>query len=203
MSRARESAHAWVVADDVGQAADDLRRDWSARRTPTWALDTGLPGDAEAIRELGPALPMSDPARVVAIALAQTKSSRDALKGLERTGSGSRAGARHGSPLARAEQDLSDLHTGAGTYRGTEAGRAVSDLARARAAVDQAKWTAEHSPRWRERRAAAKESAAVAVQLADVELCWEAHVAPEAGRLAASIDADRKEVKVGASQARA
>ncbi len=50
MSRARESTHAWVVADDVGQAADDLRRDWSARRTPTWALDTGLPGYAEAIR---------------------------------------------------------------------------------------------------------------------------------------------------------
>ncbi len=54
MSRARESAHAWVVADDVGQAAEDLRRDWAARRTPTWAWDIGLPGDAEAVRELGP-----------------------------------------------------------------------------------------------------------------------------------------------------
>ena len=92
MSRARESAHAWVVADDVGQAAEDLRRDWAARRTPTWAWDIGLPGDAEAVRELGPALPMSDRARVVAIALAQSEGSRDALRGLERTGRARRAG---------------------------------------------------------------------------------------------------------------
>jgi hypothetical protein len=28
---------------DLAQAADDLRRDWSARRTPTSALDAGLP----------------------------------------------------------------------------------------------------------------------------------------------------------------
>ena len=86
MSWAKETAHAWVVADDVGQAADDLRRDWSARRTPTWALDTGLPVDAEAIRELGTALPLSDKARVVAIALAQAKASSDAVKGLEPPG---------------------------------------------------------------------------------------------------------------------
>ena len=42
MSRAREATHAWVVADDLAQAADDLRRDWSVRRTPTWALDLSL-----------------------------------------------------------------------------------------------------------------------------------------------------------------
>ena len=186
MSRARESTHAWVVADDVGQAADDLRRDWSARRTPTWALDTGLPWSAEAIRELGPALPVSDRARVVAIALAQAKASRDALRGLERPGRAGELGEARAA-LGRAEQDLSDLQAGDGAYSGTEAGRAVSDLARARAALTRAKWAAEHSPRWRERRAAAKESAAVAAQLADAEGRWQAYVAPEVARLEAAI----------------
>jgi hypothetical protein len=41
MSRAREATHAWVVADDLAQAAEDLGRDWSVRRTPTWALGAG------------------------------------------------------------------------------------------------------------------------------------------------------------------
>ena len=148
MSRPRQSAHAWVVADDVGQAADDLRRDWSARHTPTWALDAGLPWSAEAIRELGPALPMSDRARVVAIALAQAKTSRDAVRALERPGRAGELGEARAA-LARAEQDLSDLQAGHGAYSGTEAGRAVSDLACGRAALTRAKWTAEHSPRWR------------------------------------------------------
>ena len=98
MSRARESTHAWVVADDLGQAADDLRRDWGARRTPTWALDTGLPGSAEAIRELGPALPVSDRARVVAIALAQAKASRHALRASSNGLRGLESWARPGPP---------------------------------------------------------------------------------------------------------
>ncbi len=132
MSRARESTNAWVVADDVGQATDDLRRDWGARRAPTWVLDTGLPWDAEAIREVGPALPMSDRARIVAIALAQAEASRHAVRGLERPGRSGELG-EAGAALARAEQGLSDLQAGDGAYSGTEAGRAVSDLARARA----------------------------------------------------------------------
>ena len=168
MSRARESAHAWVVADDVGQAADDLRQEWSARRTPTWALDTGLPGYEEAIRQVGPALPVGDGARVVAIALAQAKSSSDAVKGV-----GPPRGTREldatRARLARVEHDLSDLRAGAGTYRRTEAGRAVSDLARAQAGLGAAEWAAEHSRRWRDRRAATKESATLSAQVADAE----------------------------------
>jgi len=194
MSRARQCTHAWLVADNICQAADDLRTDWSAERTPNWALDTGLPGDAEATRELGPALPMSDRARLVAIALAQTKASRDALRGLERTGRAGELGQARAA-LVRAEHDLSDLHTGDGAYCGTEAGRAVSDLGRARALLTMSKWTAEQGRRWRERRAAAKESAAVAVQLADAEGRWETFVAPEVARLEAAIYTSRQEVE--------
>ncbi|MDA8062588.1 MAG: hypothetical protein M0T80_09210 [Actinomycetota bacterium] len=43
MSRARHTSTAYMVADDLGQAREDLTRDWAARRTPTWAIDTGLP----------------------------------------------------------------------------------------------------------------------------------------------------------------
>ena len=192
--RAKETAHAWVVADDVGQAADDLRRDWSARRTPTWALDTRLPTDAEAIRQLGTALPLSDKTRVVAIALAQAKASSDAVKGLEPPGR-TRELLEARAALARAEQDLSDLQTAAGAYSGTEAGRAVSDLVCARAALTRGKWTAEHSPRWLERRAAAKQSAAASAQIADAEGRWEAHAAPEVARLEAAIHTARQNVE--------
>ena len=43
MSRARQSTHIWAVADDTAQAVEDLRRDWTIRRSPTWAIDTGQP----------------------------------------------------------------------------------------------------------------------------------------------------------------
>ncbi len=69
ISRAREATHAWLVADDVAQAADDLRRDWSVRRTPTWALDTGLV--VTNIREAVVSLSNPGHARVLALALAQ------------------------------------------------------------------------------------------------------------------------------------
>jgi conjugative relaxase-like TrwC/TraI family protein len=43
MSRGRERNVVHVVADDVGQAIDDLRRDWSRAARPRWAIDTGTP----------------------------------------------------------------------------------------------------------------------------------------------------------------
>ncbi len=48
MSRARQASTAYVVADDLAQAAEDLTRDWATRRTPTWAIDTGLPSPQQA-----------------------------------------------------------------------------------------------------------------------------------------------------------
>ena len=181
MSRARQGTHAWAVADDIGQAADDLRRDWSARRTPTWAIDTGLPGSRPGAVA---ALPIADKARVVAIALAKAREAADALDRLQPQHRGEEP-AEARAALLRAEQQLSDLRAGTGAYRGTEAGRAASDLAGAREALAGARWAAEHSPRWRERRVAARESAVAAGELADAEQRWQAYVAPEASRLQA------------------
>jgi hypothetical protein len=43
MSRAKEAAMVHVVADNIGQAAEDLRWDWSRERRQMWAIDTGTP----------------------------------------------------------------------------------------------------------------------------------------------------------------
>jgi ATP-dependent exoDNAse (exonuclease V) alpha subunit len=103
MSRARESTHAWVVADNLAQAADDLRRDWSVRRTPTWALDAGLP--AVPIKEAVVSLATPHHSRVVALALARTRATAKAVDHLQdRRGSDGRACGRPGrtsSPASR------------------------------------------------------------------------------------------------------
>jgi hypothetical protein len=43
MSRARQASHVHVVADNPGQAVEDLIRDWTVERRQTWAIDTGRP----------------------------------------------------------------------------------------------------------------------------------------------------------------
>lgn len=43
MSRAKESTHVHVLADDLGQAVEDLTREWSTERRQRWVLDTDAP----------------------------------------------------------------------------------------------------------------------------------------------------------------
>jgi conjugative relaxase-like TrwC/TraI family protein len=43
MSRARQSSHVYVVADDLEQAAEDLTAEWSADRRQRWVLDVDEP----------------------------------------------------------------------------------------------------------------------------------------------------------------
>lgn len=42
MSRAKESSHAYLVADSLDQATEDLQREWSAERRMGWAIDLGV-----------------------------------------------------------------------------------------------------------------------------------------------------------------
>jgi hypothetical protein len=127
------------------------------------------------------------------MALAQAKATGEALVRLRPDSSRSEL-ADTRAALHRAEQDLSDLKVGLGAYSRTEAGRAVADLAGARGALTATTWAAEHSPRWRDRRAAVKESDALACQLAEAGQRWQAHVAPEAGRLETAILEGRRVV---------
>ena len=43
MSRARDTAHVYAVADNVYQAVEDLTWDWSREKRQAWAIDTGTP----------------------------------------------------------------------------------------------------------------------------------------------------------------
>ncbi|MHB1534511.1 MAG: AAA family ATPase, partial [Acidimicrobiales bacterium] len=79
MSRARHSSRVHAVADNPGQAVEDLVRDWSTERRQTWAIDTGRPDpDAK-----GPLAVEADPAAPGALRATlgrgRLKAERDAL----------------------------------------------------------------------------------------------------------------------------
>ena len=155
MSRARESTHAWVVADDLDQAAEDLRREWSSERTPTWAIDTGLPAADKLTPDSFASLADDQRVRVAAVAHAQTKITANALT---RIGPSALvlALADAQAALQQAQQARADLATGSGVYQHTDAGRAVADLTSAQIALTAAQRTAEDSQGWRDRRSSAK-----------------------------------------------
>ncbi|MGI8756298.1 MAG: MobF family relaxase [Acidimicrobiales bacterium] len=50
MSRAKESTHVHVVADDLDQAIDDLTREWSTERRQRWVLDTDAPATEQQLQ---------------------------------------------------------------------------------------------------------------------------------------------------------
>ena len=79
MSRARQSTHIWAVADDLAQAVEDLRRDWSIGRSPTWAIDTGLPAADQLTANFFASLADDQRVQVAAVAHAQTKITATAL----------------------------------------------------------------------------------------------------------------------------
>jgi hypothetical protein len=182
MSRARDSTHLWTVADDLPQAVEDLRRDWSTRRTPAWALDTPLTDGATLTRESVQALPPDQQAHVEALLHAETALAGDAITGISLPDRAATLGQAE-DVLARARQARADLEAGGGLWQATEAGRAVRDLAQARQARQQAEWAAEHGIRWRNRHAARREAGVWAQREADAQQRWESHVAPTIARL--------------------
>jgi hypothetical protein len=182
MSRARQSTHVWTVADDLPQAVDDLRRDWSTQRTPTWAIDTALPERAAVSRERFQALPSDQQAGLAALLHAETTIAGDAVVGICLPDRAATLGQAEAA-LAQARQARADLDTGGGVWQATEAGRAVKDLAQARHAREQVEWAADHGTRWRERHAARKETGACTERELDAQQRWETHVAPMIARL--------------------
>lgn len=50
MSRARESSHVYVVADNTGQAVDDLSSEWTTERRERWTIDIDTPANEDARR---------------------------------------------------------------------------------------------------------------------------------------------------------
>jgi hypothetical protein len=186
MSRGRVSNSAWVVADDLAQAAEDLRRDWSTRRTPTWAIDTGLPDYDALTSEIIAGLRDEEKFRVAALAHAKTKISAKAVTKIEPADlAPALADAR--AALIHVQRARAELVAGSGAYHYSDAGRAVADLAEAKLALSSARYRAEHGARWRERHAAAKEVANWTERARDAEERWMIHFPPEAARRDAEI----------------
>ncbi len=125
MSRARESTQIWTVADDLPQAVDDLRRDWSTRRTPTWALDAALPDRHTLTRERFQALPKHEQARQAALAHAETALAGHAMTGMALPDRPATLGQAE-TALAQARQVRADLETGRGFWQDSDAGQAVT-----------------------------------------------------------------------------
>jgi hypothetical protein len=182
MSRARESTDVWAVADDLPQAVDDLRRDWSARRTPAWAIDTALPEPGTLSRDGFQALPSGEQARIAALLHAEKKIAGEAVVGVRLPDRAATLGQAE-QALERGRKARADLTYGSGVWAGTEAGRAVRDLAEAGAKREQVERTVEHADRWRNRHAARKAVEEWAAWEGHAQARWHAHVAPEISRL--------------------
>jgi hypothetical protein len=117
MSRARQSTHVWTVADDLAQAVEDLRRDWSTRRTPTWAIDTPLTEPATLTRESLQALSSEEQARVAALLHAETAIAGDAITGIGLPDRAATLGQVE-AVLAHVQQARTDLDSGTGSLAG-------------------------------------------------------------------------------------
>jgi hypothetical protein len=182
MSRARESTQVWTVADDVPQAVDDLKRDWSTRRTPTWAIDAALPDPATLSVDRVQVLPKDQQTRLAALFHAEQTIGGNAITGIRLPDRAATLGQAQ-QALDTARRARADLATGTGIWTDTEAGRVVRDLAQARAARDRAEQTAEHGARWRDRHSARKQTAEWAEKEADAQHRWAAHVGPQLGLL--------------------
>lgn len=152
MSRARHTSTAWTVADNPDQATEDLRADWNTRRTPAWAIDTGLPDPTSLTPAAADTLTDDQKAEVVAIAHARAAQT-------SRTGrlpcgppQPSLQYAEAVAAVTDTRQALDDLPTGTGVYRDTPVGHAANEAAKARRALDQTAWTAEHGQHRSDRR---------------------------------------------------
>jgi conjugative relaxase-like TrwC/TraI family protein len=134
MSRAREASFVYLVSDDLGQAKEDLVREWSSSKRPRWVSDLGSPGLVVA-----PAVERQElsPERQYAIALAHLVAKREALLAVIPPNHSKRLGLLS-EKIAEHEQDLVDLELGRGRFEKTEVGEAAKEVLRARESLGEA-----------------------------------------------------------------
>jgi len=183
MSRARQRTTAYVVADNLDQAIEDLRRDWSSERRRSWAIDTGTPTtDALAI-EADAGTP---PAIRSALRRARLEAERAAVLAaipIDPTFDLRRVERR----LAEAGQDRSDLARGDGKWTGTPVGIAARKLSEAEGRRSQAEQFArDRLMSRRMRRTWRHDATAWADRAARAEAAFDRLAGPEITRLDAT-----------------
>jgi hypothetical protein len=182
MSRARERSTVYVVADDVEQAREDLVREWSTERRPSWVIDSATPLTEPAPVEasLRVARPMRNALRRGRLAAERAAIAAvippDPTAEIETTQ----------RQLARLQGQRRALDTGQGSYRDGPVGHAVWELgqaemhvARLQRQLDRSDATRKDRRRWRNELIAAQaHRTALAQELAALS-------APEVGRIEA------------------
>jgi conjugative relaxase-like TrwC/TraI family protein len=124
MSRAKERSTVYVVADSLGQAKEDLRREWETDRRLGWVIDTGGPATDPLSAETSPSVtrPMRDALRrgrlvaereVILAVVPPDPSVHIRAAELQRS---------------RLQRDRDDLAAGRGRYRDHLVARAVRNL---------------------------------------------------------------------------
>jgi ATP-dependent exoDNAse (exonuclease V) alpha subunit len=182
LSRAREESHVYVVADDLSQAKDDLRREWRRERRPTWAIDTGLPGSGELTRERVDQLSCDERARVAALYGAAGRAERTALvMALDANPNAEIATVM--AAKADLEQTRSDLLGGNGALADTAAGQAARALHHAEREAREARWRTERTEGVFARRRARKEETAAQRRLEQAKDRWQKVGEPTLHRL--------------------
>ncbi|MDA8061664.1 MAG: AAA family ATPase, partial [Actinomycetota bacterium] len=177
MSRARHASTAYVVADDLDQAAEDLTRDWAARRTPVWAIDTGLPDTPRSGSDPG-SISERQQVAIVAVRHAHDRLLTDATRPGPPPAPPEQAEAAHAA-LHQAEQHLAELATITGAYAAGPIGDAARHAHTARARLGELKQDATNGG-WRQRRQAHRDLPDATAAAADAE-----------DRLAGLTDAER------------
>jgi conjugative relaxase-like TrwC/TraI family protein len=181
MSRAKESSHAYLVADNLDQAAEDLVRDWSAERRMRWAIDLGIPEDKSTV-DLEVGRPDPNRARHAAMARARLSAPLEARRAAVPPDPTLDV-VEINKQLRQLRQLRSDLEERRGVWADTEAGRAGRDLTEARRRAARSSWMGESAGGWRERRYHRKEAATWTGRGVEALGRWNVHGVPEASRL--------------------
>ena len=176
MSRARERSTAWVMADDLEQAYEDLAREWSAERRPRWAIDRGTPAVISTAALMHPIVEtMERRERLEAerqALLAQIL--RDSVGEL----------VENARRLAGVERATRNLEAGRGEWRETEVGEAARDLIEIQSARQRAELSAD-ARSFRTRHAANRTARQLAKLEPEATARFEALAAPIRERLLA------------------
>ena len=127
MSRARDTSHVWVVADDIDQAVEDLGRDWKADRRQRWAIDSGTPATSPRDVELDERAPV---AMRTALTRGRLQAERAAVAAAVPADPAPDLGSIQ-FERQRLRQQRLDLECGQGSWAGTPAGDAARTLRQA------------------------------------------------------------------------
>jgi hypothetical protein len=194
MSRARQGTQVWTVADDLAQAREDLAREWSTERRPTWAIDAGLPDAGKLDRTALASLPVGERVRAIAVVGAQARLIADALRAALPADPSPRLEAATAT-LARLRQERADLGSGTGAHQQTAAGQAMTGLRVALAELRSAEQAAQGSRSWRGRRTARRSLPLLAEAAGHARRRWGDLVGPELARLDGEVAAAEAEVE--------